>query len=119
MKVTIPTMDDSGLTSTVCEHFGQASFFVTVDTETNLAEAAPNNGQHHGQGGRTPAEIIVDAGADVVVCGGLGRRAVKLFQDAGVQVFMGAGGTVQEALSALKEERLVAATEDGACPGHD
>ena len=117
MKVTIPTMDDLGLASVVCAHFGQTPFFVTVDTETDKVETMANDGQHHGEG-RTPAEILVDAGAEAVVCSGMGRRAIQMFQDAGVQVFMGAAGTVQETLSALKEGKLVSATEDGACPGH-
>ena len=117
MKVTIPSVDDSGLEASVAEHFGQSAYFTVVDTETDEVRAEPNRGEHHG-GGATPAEIIANAGTDVVLCGGLGRRAVRLFQDSGIEVFMGAQGTVQNALDAYKAGTLQPATEAGACPGH-
>jgi len=118
MKITIPTIDDLGLESQVSGHFGQANFFVTVDTETKDVEVTTNTGEHHG-GGRTPAQIVAEAGGQVVLCGGLGRRAVRVFQEAGVAVFMGAQGTVESALQAYDMGKLEEATEAGACPGHE
>ena len=38
-----------------------------------------NNGQHHG-GSLTPPEILNRAGINVLLCGGLGVKAVRLFQ---------------------------------------
>ena len=116
MKIAIPTIDDRGLAAVLSEHFGQSSFFTVVDSETGEVRSERNTGQHHG-GGSTPAEIIVDAGAGLVLCAGLGRRAVARFREAGIQVFMGAQGTVQDALNAHREGKLEPATEEAACHG--
>lgn len=120
MKVVLPTADDGGLQATLAEHFGQARFFTVVDSETQEVSTRPNDGQHYGEG-QTPAQIMIEAGAEVVLCGGLGRRAVGLFEQAGVQVMVGAIGTVQECLDAHRAGTLSAATQEGACPGggHD
>lgn len=114
MRVAIPAVDDRGLEAAVSGHFGQSSFFTVVDTETGGVRVERNTGQHHG-GGRTPAEILVDEQAEVVLCAGLGRRAVVRFHEAGIRVFVGAQGTVQDVLNAYREGKLEPATEDGAC----
>ena len=117
MKIAIPSMDDSGLQAAVADHFGQASFFTIVDTDTDEVAVQINSGQHQG-GAQTPAELIAEAGTRVVLCSGLGRRAVQFFAEAGIEVFMGAEGTVQEAMDAPRQGKLPAATEAAACPGH-
>ena len=116
MRVAIPTADDRGFDSTVFEHFGKAPYFTVVDTETGQADAEPNRGQHQG-GTQSPAEIIAESGVDAILCGGLGRRAVRLFGDEGIQVYWGAKGKVKEVLEDYSAGRLQQATEEGACPG--
>lgn len=118
MKIAIPSMDDTGLQAAVASHFGQASFFTIVDPDTVEVTVQPNTG-HHGDGQQTPATDIADAGATAVLCGGLGRRAVRFFAEAGIEVYMDAQGTVQEAIDAHRRGELPAATEAAACPGHD
>ena len=117
MKIAIPSMDDTGLEAPVAEHFGQASCFTIVDPDTGEVTVHPNTGHHQG-GQQTPATAIADAGATTVLCGGLGRRAVSFFAEAGIDVFMGAEGTVQETIEAHRNGKLSAATEAAACPGH-
>ena len=117
MKIAIPSMDDCGLQAAVAGHFGQASFFTLVDPDTGEVSAQANSG-HHQDGQQTPAELLAEAGANVVLCNGLGRRAVSFFAEAGIDVFMGAEGTVQEAIEAHRQGQLQAATEAAACPGH-
>ena len=117
MKIAIPSMDDRGLQAAVAGHFGQASFFTLVDPDTGEVSAQANSG-HHPDGQRTPADLIAEAGAEVVLCSGLGRRAVHFFAAAGIEVFMGAEGTVQDAIEAYRQGQLPVATEAAACPGH-
>ena len=87
-----------------------------VDTETGQADAEPNRGQHQG-GTQSPAEIIAGSGVHAILCLGLGRRAVRLFGDEGIDVFWGAQGRVKEVLEDYSAGRLQRATEEGACPG--
>lgn len=117
MKIALPTLSEAGLDAALCSHFGQAAFFTTIDSDTGEVTCEPNHGEHHGgQGQRTPAQVIAALGTDAVICGGLGSRAVQLFSSAGIQVFSGANGTVQEALEAHRTGQLQEATAAGACP---
>ncbi len=75
MKICIPTGENNGFDSAVSPHFGRAHSFAIVDDETHEVRFVQNTGQHHG-GGMTPAEIISHEGVDVVLCGGLGVKAV-------------------------------------------
>jgi len=117
MKIAIPTLDDRGLDGTVSAHFGQAAFHTIVDMETGAVCAKANSGQHFG-GAMRPAEVILNLGIGAVLCSGLGQRAVRLFQDAGIAVFCGAEGNVQAALDAYRDGKLKPAAEADACPGH-
>ena len=115
MKIAIPSMDDSGLSAAISEHFGQTPFFTIVDTEADQVTAIANPGH---QGDRTPVDAIADEKAQVVLCSGMGGRAVQFFATAGIEVFMGAEGTVQETMDTHRQGKLPAASEAAACPGH-
>ena len=112
MKIAIPSMDGSGMESAVCEHFGQAPFFTIVDTE--IGEAIAQVSQGH-QDGKTPAQRIAEVGAEVVIGGGMGGQAIQLLGNLGIEVFLEARGTVQQALKAYRQNALPAASEAGAC----
>jgi len=117
MKIALPTMNEDGLEAVISGHFGQAPFFTFVDSDTGDVTCKPAKGQHHGAPGQTtPAQIIAAEGANAVICGGLGSRAVDVFGSAGIEVFTGAQGTVQQALDAHRAGQLQAASADGACP---
>jgi len=115
MKIAIPSMDDSGLDAAISQHFGQAPFFTIVDTETEEVEAVASIGH---QEDKTPADTITEAGAHVVLCSGMGGRAIQVFAAAEIEVFMGAAGSVRKTLDAYRQGALSAASEDAACQGH-
>ena len=117
MKICIPTLNQNGLESTLSSHFGRANVFAIVDDETNEIRFIQNTGQHHG-GGMTPAELIRNEGVHVVLCGGLGVKAVRLFEQQGIHVYNQASGTVNEALKAYKAGTLPEATDATACQEH-
>lgn len=54
-----------------------------------------------------------------MLCGGLGRKALALFNKFGVEVFIGIQGTVQDALDAWKAGTLQRASMEMACASHD
>jgi len=117
MKIALPTTSEAGLEADICSHFGQAAFFTIIDSDTGEVSCEANSGQHHGgEGQMTPAQVIAAMGANAVICGGLGSRAVQLFGAAGIQVFSGAQGTVEQALDAHRAGQLQEARGDGACP---
>ena len=117
MIVCIPTMSDSGMDAEVGAHFGRSPYFTFVDTSSGEVRVVENSGTHHG-GARTPAQLIVDEGPEVLLCSGLGRRAVAIFSDNGVAVYRGAQGTARQAVEDFQAGRLEAASEESACAGH-
>jgi predicted Fe-Mo cluster-binding NifX family protein len=110
-------MGSEGLDEQVGEHFGRVPYYTMVDTETDEVKAVPNTSAHQGGSGY-PAEILGNMGIDVMLCGGLGRRAIQMFEERGVMVYVGASGTVRNALDAYRKNTLEAATDENACAQH-
>lgn len=118
MKICIPVLAQQGMNSPISSHFGKADHFAMFDEDTQTLTFFDNTGQHHG-GALTPAELIHQAGANVVLCGGLGVKAVQLFEQLGIRVFNQASGTVADVLAAYKAKALPEATNETACHDHD
>ncbi len=118
MKLCIPSTGDGGLDAGVSAHFGRAPTFTMYDTESESVKVVENGGTHRG-GSESPPVLVAREGADVLVCGNLGRKAVDRFQENGIEVYSNATGTVREAIRAWDAGRLTDATEvDDPC-GHD
>ncbi len=117
MKLCIPSMGKKGLDEAVGEHFGRVPAYTVFDTETEEVSILDNTSGHMGGSGY-PAEILSGAGINTMLCGGLGRRAISMFEGSGVMVFVGARGTVRETINMWKAGRLQAATDENACAQH-
>lgn len=117
MKLCIPSMGNKGLDEAVGEHFGRVPNYTVFETETEEVTIMDNTSEHMGGSG-FPAEILAKAGIDTMLCGGLGRRAISMFEGSGVMVFVGATGTVRETIDKWKAGQLQAATDENACAQH-
>jgi predicted Fe-Mo cluster-binding NifX family protein len=114
---------DQGLDSPVSHHFGRCPYYVLVDTEgSEIRDVAtvenPFYGNH--QPGQVP-RFLRQQSADVIVTGGMGRRALAFFQAENVETVTGAQGTVAEALDEYLGGRLAGAEpcRDSTRHGHD
>jgi len=100
MRIAVSADDNNGLDSVVSPHFGRCPYYILVDLEgqevrqVNTVEN-PYYGQH--QPGQVPG-LIHSQGANVMLTGGMGRRAIAFFQQYGIQAVTGASGTVRHAL---------------------
>ena len=75
MKLSI-TSTGRDMDSRVDEHFGRASFFLIIDTDTMDFEVVSNTAQAVGQGaGIMAAQIILDKGAEAMLTGIEGPKA--------------------------------------------
>ena len=117
MKVCIPTNSERGLDDTVGEHFGRVPTYTIVDLESEDVKVIPNTSNHMG-GTKNPPEVLVEHGVNVMICQGLGRRAITMFNDFGIDVYIGASGTVKDAIDAYKNGQLRKASETDACGQH-
>jgi predicted Fe-Mo cluster-binding NifX family protein len=115
--VCVPTMGFAGLDESMCEHFGRALTYTFVDTDSGRVEVIRNTTLHVGGEGYPP-DLIGEHGGEVMICGGLGRRAVDMFADRGIGVYLGGSGLVSEALNLWRTGQLRAATTETACQEH-
>ena len=117
MKICIPTMGENGLDNIVGEHFGRVPTYTIVDLDTDEVKVIPNTSEHMGGQGHPP-EIMAKEGVNVMVCCGLGRRAIMMFEELGIEVYIGASGTVKDAIDAFEQGKLQKANIDNACGKH-
>lgn len=117
MKVSIPVMNRSGLSSTVGAHFGKVPSYAIFDTESDDLRFIDNTSEHLGGVGMPP-ELLKKEGVHVVLCSGLGPKAVDMLKSLGMEVYVGAKGTVQDTLDAWKAGKLPRADLDNACQEH-
>jgi len=115
--VAVPSMDDTGMTAPVGAHFGKVPTYTLVSMDDEKVKVVPNTSVHRGGTGYPP-ELIASTGATTLVCGGLGHRAVLMFADLGLSVYVGATGTVQDAIRQYRNGTLQVATENNACKEH-
>jgi predicted Fe-Mo cluster-binding NifX family protein len=100
VRVAVSADDRNGLDSVVSPHFGRCPYFVLVDLDSCevqevMAVENPYYGRH--QPGQVP-KFIREQGADVMLTGGMGRRAIEFFEQYGIQAVTGASGTVRRSL---------------------
>ena len=117
MKICIPTMGDKGLEENVGEHFGRVPTYTIVNLENNEVKVIPNVSHHMGGQGYPP-EIMSKEGVNIMVCRGLGRRAISMFDEMGIEVYIGASGKVKDAVNSFKQGKLQKAGADDACGQH-
>ena len=117
MKICVPTMGDRGLDETVSAHFGRALTFTIIDMETNEVRVLRNESEHFGGVGYPP-ELLANADAQVLLTSGLGPRAINMFEQIGIEVYVGASGTVRDAIEAFQRGMLQEATDENACKEH-
>jgi len=108
VKIAV-TSNGTAVESRVDSRFGRAAFFVLVDLDTGAVEVHDNaENLDAAQGaGIQAAETVCNLGAELVLTGHCGPKAFRVLQAAGVQVVVGAKGTVQEAIEEFKRGELV------------
>ena len=104
MKIAVSTTGTT-LDSPVDPHFGRAAGFLIVDPETVSVAYVSNDGAEslsHGAGIAT-AEMVANAGANVVLTGSVGPKAFRALYAAGLKVGHGVDGmTVRAAIEAYR-----------------
>lgn len=117
MKICVPTNKTGGMEDRLCEHFGRAPTFTIVDTDTGEVGVVNNGGEHICGLGDAPSKVA-QMRARVVICSGLGPKALTLLRSQRIEVYVGAKGTVREAIDLWKNHKLRLATMDEACKDH-
>ena len=100
MKIVVSSDNNRDIDSSVSHHFGRCPYFTVVDIEgDNIigVKSVENPYFSSHSVGQVPS-FVKEIGADVMLAGGMGRRAISIFNDFGIECSTGAGGTVKSAI---------------------
>jgi len=108
MRIAVSSDNDRGLESSVSHHFGRCPFFTLVDIENGSigsVETVENPFFSSHAPGQVPS-FIRKLKAEVMLSGGMGRRAIAMFQEYGIGCATGAMTTVDKAVADFIAGRL-------------
>ena len=117
MKICLPSNGENGLDDIVGEHFGRVPTYTIIDLDTEEVKVIPNTSHHMG-GELYPPELMMQEGVNIMVCRGLGRKAILMFEEYGIDVYIGASGTIRDAVMAFKQGKLRKASILDSCGRH-
>lgn len=117
MLIAVASNGHEGLDDEICGHFGKAPTYTLFDTDTGNVRTIDNKSEHTGGTGTPPMQLESE-GVNVVLCGGLGPKAITALGERKIEVFVGCTGTVGEALESWKAGKLAKADMDSACREH-
>lgn len=118
MKLAFPVMDDKGLEGLLADHFGRATIYTIYDTEGKTLQSIINQSTHFG-GRLAPPTFLKENGVQTLICKGLGRKAIALFEEFGIEIFITESNFVKDALESYKKGELQKASEADGCAGRE
>jgi predicted Fe-Mo cluster-binding NifX family protein len=83
MRIVVPTDDKMGLNCRVAEHFGRCNTYTFLSENGSVVEIMENTSEHMGGRG-LPPELMKKHGANILLCKGLGPRALNLCKEFGI-----------------------------------
>ena len=100
--------------------FGRARYFILFDTDSEEFKVLDNADQVEAtQGaGVQAAQNVVNSGAKILLTGHCGPKAFEVLSAAGVMIYSGVEGTVQEAVQAWSRDELKLLNGPDGTPAH-
>ncbi|MHC1592516.1 MAG: NifB/NifX family molybdenum-iron cluster-binding protein [Methermicoccaceae archaeon] len=105
MKVAI-TLADSSIESAVDERFGRAAYVALVDSATKKGDVVENRHAEGRSAGVKSAKEIADMGAEVLISGDVGPKALQVLRASGIKVYRANSNTANDAIDALLADSL-------------
>lgn len=107
MKIAI-TSQGENLQAQVDPRFGRARYLIVYDTDGDTFSALDNSeGVNAAQGaGIRAGQNVANSGAAAVITGNCGPKAFSMLRSAGVKVYVGASGTVGQAIEDFRSGNL-------------
>jgi len=108
MKIAVSSYGKD-LNSQIDPRFGRCAYFLIVNTDDMSFEAFENKGVSlTGGAGVQAGQFVISKGAEALITGNCGPKAVQTLSAAGVGLFTGHTGSVIEALEKHKSADLTA-----------
>lgn len=111
MKIAISATGPT-LEADIDPRFGRCQYFIIADPDIMEFEALENSGAMAGGGaGISTAQTIAGKGVEAVLTGNCGPNAYQVLIAAGIKVFTGLSGKVQEAIERYKSGKIEASSQ--------
>ena len=106
MKIAVPaTSPDPDAPAD--PRFGRCSFFLLIDSDTLAHEVVENTAAGEASGaGIAAANLVADSGAQIVIAGQLGPKAMEALLARGLSLYQGLDGSVRDQIEAYTGNRL-------------
>lgn len=117
MKIVIPTNAKEGLNDKIAEHFGRCLTYTFLNEKGEVIEIIDNTSEHMGGTG-LPPELMKKHGAGVLLCKGLGPRAIDLCKKLRIDVYVCQVEIVKDILELWRNKKLKKAGAEDACEQH-
>ncbi len=108
LRIAVGCEDNMGINGQVSPHFGRSPFYTVVEVKNGTVGDVKSHINPCLEGDRpgTAPEFVKLLGADVVLAGGMGRRAVLELEKLGVEAATGEGRIVSNIVGAYLRGRL-------------
>ncbi|MFC1701057.1 NifB/NifX family molybdenum-iron cluster-binding protein [Patescibacteria group bacterium] len=114
MKLVVPTNGKKGLDDKIAEHFGRCLTYTFLNQKGEVLEIIDNTSEHMGGTG-LPPELMKKHGADILLCRGLGSRAIDLCKELGIDIYVYQAETVRDIFELWQNNKLEKAGAKDAC----
>ncbi len=94
--------------SDIDERMGRTYWLMIYETKNNSWQAINNDSGRNALNGagQHTANLLIDLGVEAVLTGEIGPRAFRLLNSAGIDVYLGAAGTVMDTLVSWHDGQL-------------
>jgi len=117
MKIVIPTNNKKGMEDEIADHFGRCLTYTFINEQGELIEIIDNESEHMG-GQSLPPELMKKHQADVLLCKGIGPKAINLCKELGIELYVYQAKTVKEIFQFWHDDKLKKAGMEDACDEH-
>ncbi|MCD4781328.1 MAG: NifB/NifX family molybdenum-iron cluster-binding protein [Candidatus Omnitrophica bacterium] len=120
MKICIPSKSNDGYGAKIYDHFGSSPFLAIHNHKDQSLFFIDNHAHHHIHGTCQAIGQIKPLGIKVVLCSGMGVRAVGQLNQNGIKAFCTDGdiSTVREAIDQYYLNSMEEVIYDNACLDH-
>jgi predicted Fe-Mo cluster-binding NifX family protein len=112
MKVVI-SATGKDLEATVDERFGRCQYFIIVETDDMSYEVIDNvNADLSTSAGIQSASYVASTGAEAVITGNCGPKAMQVFAETNVRIILGQHGVIKDVIQKFKSGALTPSTRE-------
>ena len=95
------------INSSIDPRFGRCAYYIAYDLEKETFEAVENTSRNAtGGAGIQASQAVADMNADAVITTNIGPNAFRVLEAAGIKVYSGISGTINQAVEGMKKGSL-------------